>query len=388
MASPSPILQDLLNEPRAPSAPVRVWRDWALVGVLLPLVALETTLTPDLLWQPLPTVLVILQVLTLLWRRSQPLIMLLIALVPSTVIQQMAHSSGLSWTGLDTGACILILPYALLRWGSGRGAVLGLLVLGLYFGVVMRAEARGIGEVLGASLFFLFPAALGAAIRYQDSAQRRALIQSRLSEREQLARELHDTVAHHVSAIAVQAQAGQAVAAGSNSAPVESLVAIEEAASQTLNDMRRLVSALRDEEHSGGIAPRAPAATLADIDRLAGVDSSGLTVQIRRPDDLDGLSGPILNTLVRLAQEGITNARRHARAATCVQLTLEVQTTSLRFVIKDDGRSRLRPTAAPGYGLRGMAERVSLLGGTFDAGPVNGGGWRVVATLPRDGRSG
>ena len=135
----------------------------------------------------------------------------------------------------------LILPYALLRWGSGRESILGFTVMAISFTTAMWMGAHGWAEVLGASLFLLFPAALGASVRYQDSAQRRAAEQVRLREREQLARELHDTVAHHVSAIAIQAQAGRALADTHPDAPAEALATIEEEASRTLSEMRRMV---------------------------------------------------------------------------------------------------------------------------------------------------
>src|ERR687888_2378315 len=110
------------------------------------------------------------------------------------------------------------------------------------------------------------PAALGASIRYRASSRLREADQVRLREREQLARELHDTVAHHVSAIAVRAQAGRTVAASRPDAAVDALAVIEEAASRTLADLRALVGTLRDGED----ADLAPQRGVADIARLAG----------------------------------------------------------------------------------------------------------------------
>ena len=113
--------------------------------------------------------------------------------------------------------------------------------------------------------FLLFPAALGASMRYRASSKLRETDQVRLRERERLARELHDTVAHHVSAIAIQAQAGRAVAARDPTPPCDALEIIEEEASRTLAEMRTMVGVLRD-----GEAPDlAPQRGVADIERLA-----------------------------------------------------------------------------------------------------------------------
>ena len=113
-------------------------------------------------------------------------------------------------------------------------------------------------------VFLSLPAALGAAMRYRTRSRLRESDQVRLREREQLARELHDTVAHHVSAIAIRAQAGRTVAASRPDAAVDALEVIEEAASRTLAELRALVGALRDGEE----ADLAPQRGVADIARL------------------------------------------------------------------------------------------------------------------------
>ena len=116
-----------------------------------------------------------------------------------------------------------------------------------------------------AIVFLLFPAALGASVRYRTTSRLRELDQVKLREREQLARELHDTVAHHVSAIAIRAQAGRVVAASHPDAAVDALEVIEEEASRTLAEMRSMVGALREDEEP----ELAPQRGVADIERLA-----------------------------------------------------------------------------------------------------------------------
>jgi len=85
----------------------------------------------------------------------------------------------------------------------------------------------------------------------------------------------------------------------------------------------------------------------------------------------------------RLAQEAVTNARRHARDATRVDVRVDVDGAGVQRDVRDDGVAAA--SAAPGYGITGMRERAALLGGACDAGPVAGGGWAVTATIPRAG---
>ena len=127
-----------------------------------------------------------------------------------------------------------------------------------------------------------------------------------------LARELHDTVAHHVSAIAIHAQAGRALAATSPASSVEALEVIEAEASRTLAEMRAMVRVLRNQEP----AEFAPQPGVADIDRLADAGRVGPHVEVVLSGDLAGLPSPVDTALYRMAQESVTNALRHARAAT------------------------------------------------------------------------
>ncbi|MCP5118849.1 MAG: histidine kinase, partial [bacterium] len=147
--------------------------------------------------------------------------------------------------GLYTGAFMLLLPYSLLRWGAGREIVPGVLMMTSIAVLTILTGNSDIGEGVAGIVFLLFPAELGAAIRYQASSRVRRADQIRLREREQLARELHDTVAHHVSAIAIQAQAGRTVAATDPDAAVRALDAIETEASRSLAEMRAMVGVLR-----------------------------------------------------------------------------------------------------------------------------------------------
>jgi signal transduction histidine kinase len=177
---------------------------------------------------------------------------------------------------LDTGACVLTLPYALFRWGSGREAVIGSVIVFLKAGLsdlpdVTPRPNAGLGFAV---LFSVM--ALGAVFRFRAGARMRELDRAKLLERERLARDLHDTVAHHVSAIAIRAQAGLATAASRPDAAVEALRVIEAEASSTLTQMRSMVRVLRRNEP----AELAPSPCIADLERLAGRDGAGLPVDV------------------------------------------------------------------------------------------------------------
>ena len=218
-------------------------------------------------------------------------------------------------------------------------------------------------------------------MRYRASSRLREADQIRLREREQLARELHDTVAHHVSAIAIRAQAGRTLAASRPGAAVDALEVIEEAASRTLAELRALVGALRD----GDDAELAPQRGVADIERLADAAGDGPRVDVQLAGDLDDLRPLVGAAIYRIAQESITNAVRHARHATRIDVRVTGDRDCVRLTVRDDGEAGTRRRTVSGYGLVGMTERAALLGGSLEASPNAGSGWTVTAVLPRTG---
>ena len=242
----------------------------------------------------------------------------------------------------------------------------------------MYASSAGWADVFGGSVLLLLFVALAAVFRYRADLWHRQQREIRNQERVALARELHDTVAHHVSAIAVQAQAGRALAATDPERAIGVLAVIEEAASRTLAEMRTMVGSLR----AGAGADLAPQRGVHDIERLAGTTAGQIEVRVDVATDL-GTLGPAVDAAVyRIAQESITNSARHARRARHVLVRVESLGSSVRVTVTDDGDGS---DASPGqgYGLLGMAERAHLLGGSFHAGPMAPRGWRVTAELPR-----
>lgn len=381
-------VRSFLAEPAVPDPPRRNRRDWVLVAVASIGALLEAVLRTDADWVVLSLGWKIASVVqffvsipvALLVRRTRPL-----AATVWGFASTMSFSIAMALTvdvfgGLLATSVMLVVPYALFRWGSGRHAAWGaaVLVLAGIFGN-LADPGSGLGDWVGGFIVLGIPVEAGLAVRYRGNARARMIDEAKSREREQLARELHDTVAHHVSAIAIQAQAGQALAATAPERAVEILAVIEATASTTLNEMRTMVGSLR----SGTDAELAPQRGVADLPRLADGVVGGLRVEVDVDADLGRMGQAVDAALYRIAQEAITNAVRHARRARMVEVRLESLGDAVRLTVTDDGDgSESHP--GQGYGLLGMAERTHLLGGRFEAGPASHrGGWRVTAELPR-----
>jgi signal transduction histidine kinase len=342
----------------------------------------ETVLREELTWRPAALGVSVVIALTLLWRRTHPLAAVAIAF-GTLIAFDVARTLGFDATGLLSIAASLLLPYSLFRWGAGREAAIGLGVILTWLAATHVADPTGAAEVVAGYGFFLFSAALGASIRYHANSRIRGIEQAKLRQRNQLARELHDTVGHHVSAIAIQAQAGRALAATRPDDALAVLEHIEDAASRALEEMRAMVAVLRD----GAEPDLAPQPGVADIERLARNTGGRPRIDVNMSGDLDDLNPSVGVALYRIAQESVTNAKRHARNATRVTVHVADEGDLVRLTICDDGEADTTDHRIPGYGLLGMTERTSLLGGVLHAAPDPEGGWTVDAVLPKGGAS-
>jgi len=255
--------------------------------------------------------------------------------------------------------------------------VLGTAFVTVVVALGMYVSSAGWADVFGGSVLLLLFVALAAVFRYRADLWHRQQLEIRNQERMALARELHDTVAHHVSAIAVQAQAGGAVAGTQPEKAAEVLAAIESEASRTLAEMRSMVRVLREEE----AVAYSPQLGVADLPALARADATP-TVEVSLDGSLTRLARPVDAAVYRLAQESLTNAVRHARSATRVGIDVRREGDAVRLRVADDGRTEPGPAPKPGFGLLGMAERAKLLGGSLSAGPGPEGGWVVEVVLP------
>jgi signal transduction histidine kinase len=314
------------------------------------------------------------------WRRVRPLPVFVLSFGTVSAVEALSLVRDVDWNGLDTSAFLLVLPYALARWGSGRDVGIGVVVMAVPLALSAVAGDPG-GNIVGGALVVLLVGAVGFAVRYAGELRAEEIAGLRARERAELARELHDTVAHHVSAIAVQAQAGRVVAATRPEAAVEALGVIEEEATRALDEMRAMVGTLRHGDQAD-LRPQQGIRDLPRLERQGG--ATGPRVAVTIAGGLDEVRSSVDAACFRLAQEAVTNALRHARQASEVEVRVEGDDDHVRLTVVDDGRGSGTPMlSAPGFGLVGMAERAKLLGGTFDAGPRPGGGWAVAATLPR-----
>ncbi|WP_312878358.1 sensor histidine kinase [Lentzea indica] len=255
------LLRSVWDEPRPVRAAARVWWDWVLVAVLLAVAVLEVLLRQDLNSRVGSLIVAVGLLPLLLLRRSRPLVAVAVAFGVAAVASLVFGGE----PELNVMVYMVLFPFSLFRWGCGREAVIGLAIM---LGKVGLSAALGfisVGEAVGGSAVLGTACALGAAVRYRGRARARELEQVKLLERERLARDLHDTVAHHVSAMAIRAQAGLATAASRPEAAIEALGLIESEASRALTEMRTMVRALRHNEP----ADMAPSPTVADIERLA-----------------------------------------------------------------------------------------------------------------------
>ncbi|GAA5072435.1 sensor histidine kinase [Thermocatellispora tengchongensis] len=286
--------------------------------------------------------------------------------------------------GTAETAAMLVLTIGVLRWVEpiGRAA---LLAGGSMVALLTMAGARqsdDAGLAIGFMLLMLWAtaASVGAYLRYQYERRRAATQAVRRAERLELARELHDLVAHHITGIVVQAQAARTVAEQKPEAVLPALDAIAGAGADALASMRRLVSVLRAQDE----ASRTSGTTLADLRTLVERFSAGgptVTFEIGQGIADDTLAPEVMTTLHRILQESLTNIRRHAPGTGWVEIDLRLAEGKVRLRVRNYGSgsdARLSRLGG-GFGLVGMAERVEALGGRLWAGRTADGAWEVLA---------
>jgi signal transduction histidine kinase len=202
-------------------------------------------------------------------------------------------------------------------------------------------------------------------------------------ERARIARELHDVVAHHISMVAVQAEAARLTTPGLPAAGAQRLSAIGDTARAALTEMRRLLGVLReDAEHEApDLAPQPGLRQLNELlDEARAATGAGTRLILYGPPEL--LDPGVELAVYRIVQEALTNARRHAPGA-AVDVELHYTEDTVRLRIRDNGPGQTSTEVeGGGLGLLGMRERAVAVGGRLRCGPVTGGGFLVEATLP------
>ena len=248
-------------------------------------------------------------------------------------------------------------------------------------------------KIAGTTLGILLVMGVGESLRTRRerfAEVRRLALERRQSEvqaeRVRIARELHDVLAHSLSQINVQAGVGLHLMDKQPEKAKEALASIKESSKTALDEVRSVLGMLRSE---GGADPAAPLLPEPDLSRLPGLAASlgTLGVEVRLDNALGPeVPAPVQLALYRIVQESLTNVGRHAHARTA-SVSLTRDGADYRVEVHDDGTGPTGPASeSGGRGLLGMRERAELLGGHLSAGPAEGGGFRVLATIPADVR--
>ena len=219
--------------------------------------------------------------------------------------------------------------------------------------------------------------AVGLFRRLRDIRRRNVVEAVRREERLELARELHDLVAHHIAGVVLQAQAARIVQRKHPEQLDDSLTDIETASSEALAAMRRVVGVLRDTDDSAPVLPGPE--KLADL--VHRFTRHGPPVRLTRSENEPAWPPEVTSTVYRIVQEALTNVSRHASHARSVTVNVSQEPEFVAVEVVDDA-SATAIRHRGGYGLIGLRERVEALGGTLSAGQCRGGGWSVRATVP------
>jgi signal transduction histidine kinase len=281
---------------------------------------------------------------------------------------------------------------------SLRLSLLGLLALVIAVSVGIAQDTSDTLDNIPPTvlIFLVAPWGAGRALRQRDreakdlTAQVGALEHERevlareavLAERARIARELHDVVAHSLSVIAIQADAAEGALDKDPDRAREPLAAVKHTAREALTEMRHLLGLLRDDTGEGlCLEPQPGLGALGAL--VEQVRAAGLAVDLTVTGDAQPLPAGTDLSAYRLVQEALTNTLKHA-GATRASVAVRHTEQRVELTVLDDGTADVAaPSDGGGHGLIGMQERVALYGGTLQVGPTPGGGYHVLASLPR-----
>ncbi|GIJ60477.1 sensor histidine kinase [Virgisporangium aurantiacum] len=301
--------------------------------------------------------------------------------------------AGRSVSELVLTAELMVLTGLVCRW-SPRGWAMAVAPLAVVAGAglivpITNDPPRWGWDALAELAFWSLPGLVGAAsgwyLRGLDKRRADAVRTARRAQRVQLAADLHDYVAHDVSAMVVQAQAAR-VLLGEKSADVAAVLArIEDDGTRALESMQRSIRVLRESEN-GGAPGLEPLPGLVDVPELVRrfADACGdKRVRLTMEPGLDtALRGEAGNALYRVVLEALTNVRKHAGSGADVTVDLTKNAHAVTVTVENaTTRRRTNAATTSGLGLIGLSERIETFGGAFSAGPT-GERWRVTAELP------
>ncbi|GGY04641.1 two-component sensor histidine kinase [Streptomyces anandii JCM 4720] len=281
------------------------------------------------------------------------------------------------------GLCAAAL--AQIRWPQQHTSALGQVAI-----AVFQTVPFALAWVLGDSMrtrraYFAQLEERAARLEKEREAQAKVAV---AAERARIARELHDVVAHNVSVMVVQADGAAYVLDAAPDQAKKALETISSTGRQALAEMRRLLGVLRTGEHqeSGEYVPQPDVEQIEDL--VEQCRGSGLPVDFRVEGTPRPLPSGVELTAYRIVQEALTNTRKHGGPNAGASVRLVYFDDGLGLLVEDDGKGAPHElyeeggADGRGHGLIGMRERVGMVGGTLDAGPRPGGGFRISALLP------
>ncbi|WP_433272028.1 sensor histidine kinase [Actinosynnema sp. CS-041913] len=298
-----------------------------------------------------------------------PAVALLVVRAALVVVVAAADGSGMS------RVLFLLLPFgAYFVFGRVVAIALGLGCAALVV-VTFQATVPGwtrqveqVSDLLMFAVGLVLTVAMAAVAVEEQRGRARLAELSAAAERNRVARDIHDGLGHHLTAVSVLLEKASAFRDRDPAVADRALDDARESARRALDDVRRSVRTLRE--------PFRLASALSELTR-------GLKVTLDCAGDESGYDPAVLLAVYRAAQEGITNALRHARAS-AVSVEVHCGQSNARLVVADDGRGFAGPE---GFGLRGMRERVALVGGAVEVHSEPDAGTRLVVTVPRSAAS-
>jgi signal transduction histidine kinase len=303
------------------------------------------------------------------------------------VIIYTCASNGARWSSrLALTAGLAAAPVSMMRWPPHEeNPTILTTLLQTFFLTIVFALSWVIGDRLRTRrAYYAELEERATRLHREREAQSKAAV---AAERARIARELHDVVAHNVSVMVVQADGAAYVLDSAPDQAKQALATISSTGRQALAEMRRLLGLLRAGDDAGGeYVPQPGVDQLADL--IEQVRGAGLPVRFEVAGEARPLSSGVELTAYRIVQEALTNVRKHGGEGASASVLLGFGDSALDLLIEDDGRGARHELYEQGgrdglgQGLIGMRERIGMVGGTLDAGPRPGGGFRISAVLP------
>ncbi|MEY9862581.1 signal transduction histidine kinase [Catenulispora sp. GAS73] len=316
--------------------------------------------------------------------RRRPVTALAGLLIGAAWLTALGEGSALSLVG--AGALVTVVAASRPRWIGLAAAITTFAAWTMLEFLTKPGEPTPYGRLSNAVLL-LAVAFIGGVLIGERREHGRALREqvaagAVTAERLRIARELHDMVAHSIGIVAIQAGAAKRCISTQPVLAAEALDVIETTSRETLTGLRHMLVALRKAENDRDSV--APTPGLDSLPALAdNAARAGVAVRVRFDGERRELPAEVDLSAYRIVQESVTNVVRHAGTRQC-SVAIAFRPRELVIEVLDDGRGGLAdaPRAGDGFGLAGMRERVSLLDGSFDAGPRPEGGFRVKARIP------